>query len=106
MSWTTGSMVTVAAAGVLLGATAPAASAWPLPLSSDDQNFLSSARGTFPGDDDQLLIVGRQMCRMLYTGQPAQAVIDTTAAQYGATPGQAAGVLHAARGTSCTQAPG
>ena len=47
------------------------------------------------------------MCRMLFnTGQPSSAVIDSIAAQYAANPDQAASVLHAARGTLCTQAPG
>jgi Protein of unknown function (DUF732) len=64
------------------------------------------SRGNFPGDDDQLLIVGRQMCRLLYTGQSASAVIATTADQYAASPDQAAALLRAARGTLCTQAPG
>lgn len=106
MSWKLRSIAIMAGAGVLLGATAAPASAWPMPLTSEDQSFLNSARGNFPGDDDQLLIVGRQMCRMLYTGQPAQSVIDSMAAEYNATPGQAATVLRAARGTYCTQAPG
>ena len=57
------------AAGALLGTAAATASAWPLPLTSDDVNFLNQARGNFPGDDDTLLIVGNQMCRGLYTGQ-------------------------------------
>ncbi len=39
-----------------------------------------------PGDDDQLLLAGKQACRLLYTGQPSQAVIDTTTAQFGADP--------------------
>jgi hypothetical protein len=94
------------AAGVLLGATAAPAAAWPLPLTNDEVKFLNATRGTFPGDDDVLLIVGRQMCRMLYTGQPSSAVINDTAAQYAASPDQAAGVLRAARNTMCTQAPG
>jgi Protein of unknown function (DUF732) len=96
----------VLTAGTLLAATAAPAAAWPIPLTSDEIKFLNSARGTFPGDDDQLLLVGRQMCRMLYTGQGSQAVIDATAAQYAASPHQAASVLSAARGTLCTQAPG
>ena len=59
-----------------------------------------------PGDDDQLLLAGKQACRLLYTGQPASAVIASTAAQYGAGPDQAATLVNAARGTYCTQAPG
>jgi hypothetical protein len=51
-------------------------------------------------------LAGRQMCRMLYTGQPSSAVIDTMAAQHAASPDQSASVLRAARGTLCTQAPG
>jgi hypothetical protein len=94
------------AAGALLGTTAATASAWPLPLTSDDVNFLNQARGNFPGDDDTLLIVGKQMCRGLYTGQSPQAVIDSAASTYGASPDQAGIVLRAARGTLCTSAPG
>jgi hypothetical protein len=99
-------IATALAAGAMMwAATAPAA-AWPLPLTSDDTNYLNAVRGNFPGDDDQLLLAGKQACRLLYTGQPASAVIDSTAAQYGASPDQAAGVVNAARGTMCTQAPG
>ncbi|MDV3126739.1 DUF732 domain-containing protein [Mycobacterium sp. 21AC1] len=96
----------MAVAGALLGSTAAPATAWPIPLTSDDLNFLDAARGNFPGDDDQLLLVGRQVCRMLYTGQRSPEVIDAIAVQYAATPNQAASVLRAARGTFCTQAPG
>lgn len=92
--------------GTLLGGTAVPAAAWPIPLTSDDINFLDAARGNFPGNDDQLLLVGRQVCRMLYTGQRSPQVIDAIAVQYAATPDQAARVLNAARGTFCTQAPG
>ncbi len=102
-------MVTAAlAAAAMLGATATAGpvSAWPLPLSLDEVNYLNAVRGNFPGDDDQLLLAGKQACRLLYTGQGAQAVIDSTAGQYGASQGQAAGLVSAARGTMCTQAPG
>ncbi|MDH6196776.1 hypothetical protein M2272_003429 [Mycobacterium frederiksbergense] len=92
--------------GAVLGATAPQAVAWPIPLTSQDTMYLNATRGVFPGDDDQLLLVGREMCRMLYTGQPASAVIDQTAAQYGATPEQTGIALRAARRAYCTQAPG
>lgn len=94
------------AVGTMLGAAAAPASAWPLPLSSDEVNYLNAVRGNFPGDDDQLLLAGKQACRLLYTGQGAQAAIDSTAGQYGASPGQAAALVSAARGTMCTQAPG
>ena len=94
------------AAAALLGTTVAVASAWPLPLTADQVRFLNGARGNFPGDDDTLLIVGNQMCRGLFTGQSAQAVIDSAAGTYGASPDQAALVLRAARGTLCTSAPG
>ncbi|MEW5809181.1 MAG: DUF732 domain-containing protein [Actinomycetota bacterium] len=94
------------AAGALLGGAAAPAFAWPIALSADEVNFLNGVRGNFPGNDDQLLLAGKQACRQLYTGSPAQAVIDATAAQYGASPAQAAGLVNAARGTMCTQAPG
>lgn len=109
MSRRTGTVRIIAAVlstGALLGATAAPASAWPIPLTFEDTNYLNATRGHFPGDDDQLLTVGRQMCRMLYTGQSASAVIDSMAAQYGASTDQAAGALGAARGAYCTQAPG
>ncbi len=93
-------------AGALLGAATAPAAAWPIPLTDVDYRYLDSVRGHFPGNDDQLLLVGRQACRLLYTGQPASAVIDTIAGQYGAPRDQAAGVVAAARSTFCTQAPG
>ncbi|MGV9802341.1 DUF732 domain-containing protein [Mycobacterium sp. NPDC003449] len=99
-------IATALSVAALLGAAAAPAAAWPIPLTDVDQRYLNATRGQFPGDDEQLLLVGRQVCRSLYTGQPAQAVIDATAAQYGATPAQAAVVVRAARGTYCTQAPG
>ena len=99
-------IATAMAAGAMLGAAASPASAWPLPLTSDDINYLNAVRGNFPGNDDQLLLAGKQACRLLYTGQPASGVIASTAAQYGAGPDQAAGLVNAARGSMCTQAPG
>jgi len=94
------------ATAALLVTTAAPASAWPIPLTTDQTRFLNAVRGNFPGDDDQLLLVGEQMCHLLYSGQPSSAVIDTTAGQYGASSDQAAVVLRAARRTLCTQAPG
>ncbi|MGX9788620.1 DUF732 domain-containing protein [Mycobacterium sp. MMS18-G62] len=94
------------ATGALLLTTAAPAEAWPIPLTPDQTRFLNAARGNFPGDDDQLLLVGEQMCHLLYSGQPSSAVIETTAGQYGASPDQTAVVLRAARRTLCTQAPG
>lgn len=94
------------AAGALLGGAAAPAAAWPIPLTDVEMNFLNAVRGNFPGNDDQLLLAGKQACRLLYTGQSAQSVIDATAGQYAASPAQAAGLVSAARGTMCTQAPG
>lgn len=89
------------------GAHIDAALAWPLPLTPDQTTYLNAARGNgFSGDDDQLLMAGEQASHLLYSGQPAPAVIDPIASQYGARPDQATGVVHAARGTLCTQAPG
>lgn len=99
-------IVTALAVGSMLGAAAVPAAAWPIPLTAEDTGFLNATRGNFPGDDDQLLLVGRQMCRGLYAGQSSQAVLDETAATYGATADQAAIVLGAARSAYCTQAPG
>ena len=93
-------------AGGLLGLAAAPAGAWPIPLTAVEINFLNATRGNVPGNDDQLLLAGKQACRMLYTGQGSQPTIDATAAQYGASPDQAAGLVGAARGTMCTQAPG
>jgi hypothetical protein len=101
-----GLIAAVVTAAALVGALAGPAEAYPITLTADDVDFLNGARGNFPGDDDQLLIVGRQICRLLYTGQSTQAVIATVAAEYGANPDQAAVVLRAARGTLCTRAPG
>jgi hypothetical protein len=94
-------------AGVLLGSATGTASAWPLPITPEQQNFINQARNAgFPGDDDQILLAGNQACRVLYTRQGLQAAIDAVAAPNGATPDQAAGLVRAARGTLCTQAPG
>jgi Protein of unknown function (DUF732) len=94
------------AAGTLLGATAAPAAAWPIALTSEDYNYLDAVRGSWPADDDTLLMAGRGACRLLYTGSGTQGAIDGTAAQYGASPDQAAVVVRAARGNFCTQAPG
>lgn len=95
-------------AGALLGAaaTVPAA-AYPLPLTSEDTNYLNAARASgFPGDDDVLLIVGRQMCQQLMTGHSASDVIGAISGEYNATPDATGAVLRAARGTYCTSARG
>jgi len=96
------------AAGALLGAaaTVPAA-AYPLPLTAEDTNYLNAAHASgFPGDYDVLLIVGRQMCRQLFSGQSASDVVGSISGEYGASPGQTTAVLRAARSAYCTSAPG
>ncbi len=95
-----------AAAGALLGATAAPASAWPIPLTSEDYNYLGAVREAWPADDDTLLMAGRGACHLLYSGSGTQGAIDGVAAQYGASPDQAVVVVRAARGNFCTQAPG
>jgi hypothetical protein len=97
---------TALAVGALVGASGGTAAAWPIPLTHDQVSYLNATRGSFPGDDDTVLMAGEFACRLLYTGQSPSAAIDQVAAQYGADPGQAAGALHAARGTLCRQAPG
>jgi Protein of unknown function (DUF732) len=94
------------AAGAVLSGTTATASAWPIPLTSEDYNYLGAVRGSWPVDDDTLLMAGRGACRLLYTGSGTQGAIDGTAAQYGASPDQAAVVVRAAHGNFCTQAPG
>jgi hypothetical protein len=95
----------VLAAGALLSGTAATASAWPIPLTSEDNNYLGAVRGVWPADDDTLLMAGRGACRVLYTGGGTQAAIDQVVGQFGATPDQAAVVVSAGRGNFCTQAP-
>lgn len=92
-------------AGALLGAATTTAGAWPIPLTDVDNNFLNSARGAFPASDDQLLTMGRYGCRLLYTGSTVEDAVNNLAASNGASPDQARGVLNAATGTLCTQAP-
>jgi hypothetical protein len=97
----------VCGAGVALSAAAGPALAWPIPITPEQQGFINQARAAgFPGNDDQILLAGMQACRVLYTGQGTQAAIAAVAAPNGASPGQAGGLVSAARGTLCTQAPG
>ena len=94
------------AAGATLSAAAAPAGAWPYPLNPYDIRFLDTVRGAFPGDDDQLLTVGKQMCRLLYTGLTNQGVIEQTAEHYAVSQDQAAHMMRAARSNLCTTAPG
>lgn len=51
-------------AGALLAVGAGTAAAWPIPITPEQQNFISQARGAgFPGGDDQILLAGQQACR-------------------------------------------
>jgi len=94
-------------AGVLLSTAIGTASAWPIPITGQQQNFINQARGAgFPGDDDQVLTAGLQACRLLYTGQGTQGAAASLAGQYGTSPDQAAALVGAAHGIMCTQAPG
>lgn len=94
----------LSAAAVMSSATA---GAWPIPLTGEEQRMIATARGAgFPGDDDTIMLAGRQACQFLYTGQSRQQVIDGMVGRYGATPQQANSLVNAAKGTICTQAPG
>lgn len=104
-SWSRRVSAGAAAAGVLLGAAAGTAAAWPTPLTDLQIQFVNSARAAFPADDDTLMMMGSQMCRGLYTGKPRHDLINEASAAYGASPEQAERVLTAARGALCTQAP-
>lgn len=96
----------VFAAGAVLGLTAGPAGAWPVPLTGDDTKYLNMTRGKFPGDDDQLILAGRQVCNMLYNGRGAAGATDQLTSDYGVGPKEAGIVVRAARSTYCTQAPG
>jgi hypothetical protein len=94
-------------AGALLGCAAGTASAWPIPITPEQQRYINQARGAgFPGDDDAVLQAGMQACRALYTGQGMQGVIGTVAGQAGVNPDQAGVAVRLARGNLCTSAPG
>jgi Protein of unknown function (DUF732) len=94
-------------AGALLGAAAGTASAWPTPVTPEQQRYINQARGAgFPGDDDAVLQAGLQGCRALYSGQGVQGATGAVAGQAGVTPDQAGVAVRIARGILCTQAPG
>ena len=93
-------------AGAIVTAAAGTASAWPIPITPEQQRYINQARGAgFPGDDDAVLQAGLQACRAFYTGQDVQAAIGTVAAQAGVNPDQAGVAVRLARGTLCMQAP-
>jgi hypothetical protein len=94
-------------AGTVAGFTAGVASAWPIPITPDQQRYINQARAAgFPGDDDAVLQAGMQACRALYTGQGVQGATGTVAGQAGVSPDQAGVAVRLARGSLCTQAPG
>jgi hypothetical protein len=94
-------------ASALLATAAGTASAWPIPITPEQQRYINQARGAgFPGDDDAVLQAGMQARRALYTGQGVQGAIGTVAAQAGVNPDQAGVVVRLARGSLCTSAPG
>ena len=106
MHWSKRLAASAAAATALMGASAGTACAWPIPLTGEDTRFLNMTRGTFPGDDDQLLMAGRQVCNMLYNGRGVNGATDQLVADYGTGPSEAGVMVRAARSTYCTQAPG
>jgi hypothetical protein len=100
-------LATAVTASALLGLATGTASAWPTPITPEQQRYINQARGAgFPGDDDAVLQAGMQACRALYTGQGVQGAIGTVAGQAGVTPDQAGVAVRIARGILCTQAPG
>jgi hypothetical protein len=94
-------------AGAALGACAGTASAWPIPITQEQQRFINQARAAgFPGDDDAVLQAGLQACQMLMTGSGTQGAIDGVIGQTGADPGPAAALVRRANGILCTSAHG
>ena len=98
---------TTLAVGALLGAAAAPAEASPSQPTPEEMNFLNVVRGSFPGDDAQLVLAGEQACVMLaYSGQPGSAVSGQIGARYGASPDQAANLVKAAHSIICPYLPG
>ncbi|GAA2401328.1 DUF732 domain-containing protein [Mycolicibacterium llatzerense] len=94
-------------AGALLSVAGGMASAWPIPITPEQQNFINQAHATgFPGDDDAVLTAGLYGCRLLFQGQGTQGAADTLAAQNGADPAQAARLVRIANSILCTSARG
>jgi hypothetical protein len=99
--------LTTLGGGALVGFAIGTASAWPTPITPDQQRYITQARAAgFPGDDDAVLQAGLQACRALYTGQGVPGATGTVAGQAGVTPDQAGVAVRLARGNLCTQAPG
>lgn len=99
-------VIAMGSGALLAGAVAPAG-AWPIPITAEEQNFINRAHATgFPGDDDQMLLVGRQACQMLMTGTNTQDAADGLAGRYGVDPAQARAVVGLAHSILCTSARG
>jgi hypothetical protein len=97
-------IATALALAASLGAAAAPAAATPEHPTPEEINFVNAVRGTFPGDDAQLIRAGEQACTMLaYTGQPHSAEL---AAAYGASPDQVANLVNAAHDIICPYLPG
>jgi len=95
------------AAAATLAAAAGTASAWPIPITPEQQNFINQARSAgYPGSDDQVLQAGLYGCQLLMTGRGTQGATDTIAAQNGVDPAQAGALVRIAHGILCTSARG
>ncbi|WP_166555549.1 DUF732 domain-containing protein [Mycolicibacterium sp. CBMA 226] len=96
----------VAAAAALSIVVAGPASAWPIPITPEQQRFINQARNAgFPGDDDAVLQAGLQACQMAFGGQSRPDVVGALAGQYGADAGPTGALAKAAHGILCTSAP-
>ncbi|MUM34142.1 DUF732 domain-containing protein [Mycobacterium sp. CBMA361] len=94
-------------AGAAFGVSAGTASAWPIPITPEQQRFINQARAAgFPGDDDAVLQAGLQACQMLMTGSETQGAVDGIVGQTGADPGSASALVRRAHGILCTSARG
>lgn len=91
--------------GMAVAAAAPAV-AHPDNPTPEEVNFLNVVRGTFPGDDRQLVETGEQVCTLLaWAGMPEPAVSDLLVSQRGATPEQASNLVRVAHDIVCPYIP-
>lgn len=98
--------IALTAAGTPGSATGIAA-AWPMPITPEQQSFITQARNAgYPGSDDEILTAGLYGYRLLMTGNGTQGVTDTIAAQNGVDPAQAGALVRVAHGILCTSARG
>ncbi|MCT7363793.1 hypothetical protein A7G45_13365 [Mycolicibacterium llatzerense] len=97
----------VLVAGAAFGISAGTASAWPIPITPEQQRFINQARAAgFPGDDDAVLQAGLRACQLLMTGSGTQGATDGIVGETGADPGPAAALVRRAHGILCTSARG